>query len=112
LPRREGLNHGADDPAGGKGVRRAAAAKGAQRKVATAKKQTGNVIDGVMQWLPFSEETLHRIVLAVILGVAAMLVWVVASMAGVPMLAQENWRRSLRAPGSRSSASKCAASTA
>ena len=52
----------------GKGVRRAAAAKGAQRKVATAKKQTGNVIDGVMQWLPFSEETLHRIVLAVILG--------------------------------------------
>jgi cell division protein FtsQ len=70
-------------------VRRAAAAKGAQRKVATAKKQTGNVIDGVMQWLPFSEETLHRIVLAVILGVAAMLVWVVASMAGVPMLAQE-----------------------
>ncbi|GAO56977.1 MULTISPECIES: cell division protein FtsQ/DivIB [unclassified Novosphingobium] len=73
----------------GKGVRRAAAAKGAQRKVATAKKQTGNVIDGVMQWLPFSEETLHRIVLAVILGVAAMLVWVVASMAGVPMLAQE-----------------------
>ncbi|ODU69271.1 MAG: cell division protein FtsQ [Novosphingobium sp. SCN 66-18] len=74
---------------GGKGVRRAAAAKGAQRKVATAKKQTGNVIDGVMQWLPFSEETLHRIVLAVILGVAAMLVWVVASMAGVPMLAQE-----------------------
>jgi cell division protein FtsQ len=89
LPRREGLNHGADDPAGGKGVRRAAAAKGAQRKVATAKKQTGNVIDGVMQWLPFSEETLHRIVLAVILGVAAMLVWVVASMAGVPMLAQE-----------------------
>lgn len=73
----------------GKGVRRAAAAKGAQRKVATAKKQTGNVIDGVMQWLPFSEETLHRIVLAVILGVAAMLVWVVASLAGVPMLAQE-----------------------
>ena len=73
----------------GKGVRRAAAAKGAQRKVATAKKQTGNVIDGVMQWLPFSEDTLHRIVLAVILGVAAMLVWVVASMAGVPMLAQE-----------------------
>ncbi|QCI94722.1 cell division protein FtsQ/DivIB [Novosphingobium sp. EMRT-2] len=73
----------------GKGVRRAAAAKGAQRKVATAKKQTGNVIDGVMQWLPFSEETLHRIVLAVILGVAAMLVWMVASMAGVPMLAQE-----------------------
>lgn len=73
----------------GKGVRRAAAAKGAQRKVATAKKQTGNAIDGVMQWLPFSEETLHRIVLAVILGVAAMLVWVVASMAGVPMLAQE-----------------------
>ncbi|KAJ8138855.1 hypothetical protein OY671_007932, partial [Metschnikowia pulcherrima] len=73
----------------GKGVRRAAAAKGAQRKVATAKKQTGNVIDGVMQWSPFSEETSHRIVSAVILGVAAMLVWVVASMAGVPMSAQE-----------------------
>lgn len=74
---------------GGKGVRRAAAARGAQRKVATARRQTGTLLDNVMRWLPFSEETLHRIVMTVILGIAAVLVWTVARAAGLPLLAQE-----------------------
>ncbi|MCW1381282.1 FtsQ-type POTRA domain-containing protein [Novosphingobium sp. KCTC 2891] len=74
---------------GGKGVRRAAAAKGAKAKVATAKKQTGSAIDQAMRWLPFSDETLHRIILTGILVGAGGLVWTVASMAGVPALAED-----------------------
>ncbi|WP_068072053.1 cell division protein FtsQ/DivIB [Novosphingobium lentum] len=74
---------------GGKGVRRAAAAKGTQRKVAVARKRTGSVMDTVMRWMPFSEETLHRIVLSVILGGAVVLAWLVASFAGVPAMAQQ-----------------------
>lgn len=74
---------------GGKGVRRAAAARTTQRKVQTARQQTGTLLDTVMHWLPFSEETLHKIVMALILAVAAVLVWTVATMAGIPALATE-----------------------
>lgn len=74
---------------GGKGVRRAAAARTTQRKVQSARQQTGSVLDTVMHWLPFSEETLHRIVMTVILAVAVALVWTVAVMAGIPALASE-----------------------
>jgi cell division protein FtsQ len=74
---------------GGKGVRRAAAARTTQRKVQAARQQTGSVLDTVMHWLPFSEETLHRIVMTLILAVAVALVWTVAVMAGIPTLASE-----------------------
>jgi cell division protein FtsQ len=74
---------------GGKGVRRAAAARTTQRKVQTARKQTGSLLDSVMVWMPFSEETLHRIAMMLILGVTVAIVWTVAVMAGVPALASE-----------------------
>lgn len=74
---------------GGKGVRRAAAARTTQRKVQAARQQTGSVLDTVMHWLPFSEETLHRIVMTLILAAATGLVWTVAVMAGIPALASE-----------------------
>jgi len=74
---------------GGKGVRRAAAARSTQRKVHTARQQTGSLLDSVMRWLPFSEETLHRLVMTLILAVAAAIVWTAAVMAGIPALASE-----------------------
>lgn len=74
---------------GGKGVRRATAVKGARAKVATAKKQTGTAVGQARRWLPFSDETLHRIVLTVILGVAGAMVWMLANLAGVPALAED-----------------------
>lgn len=74
---------------GGKGVRRAAAAKGAKAKVATAKKQTGTAIGQARRWLPFSDETLHRVVLTTILGGVAAIAWTIASFAGVPALAED-----------------------
>ncbi|HQS69215.1 MAG: cell division protein FtsQ [Novosphingobium sp. 28-62-57] len=74
---------------GGKGVRRAAAARTTQRKVQTARKQTGSLFDSAMAWMPFSEDTLHKIVMALILAVTAAIIWTVAVMAGVPALASE-----------------------
>ncbi|MEI6642374.1 MAG: cell division protein FtsQ/DivIB [Novosphingobium sp.] len=73
---------------GGKGVRRAAAASSTKRKVTAARRQTGSLLDSVMRWIPFSEETLHRILMTLILGGAAVLAWTVASMAGLPTLAE------------------------
>jgi len=70
-----------------KGVRRSAAAQGARQKVDRAKATSNSALDAAMRWLPFTEEQLHRFFLALILGAAAALAWTVASLAGVPELA-------------------------
>jgi cell division protein FtsQ len=70
-------------------MRKVAAAQGKERKVKAAKARTGSAVDAVMSWIPFSEDTLHRVFLAVILGGAVVLAWVVASLAGVPAMAQQ-----------------------
>jgi len=72
---------------GGKGVRRAAAAKTSKARVAKAKAATGTMLDRGIAALPVSEARLHQVFLAAILGGAAVLAWVVASMAGVPAMA-------------------------
>lgn len=72
---------------GGKGVRRAAAARGTARKVEKARARTGSALDTAMRWLPFTEEQLHRGFMAAILGGAAALAWFVATLAGVPAMA-------------------------
>ena len=72
---------------GGKGVRRAAAARGTARKMDKARARTGSALDTAMRWLPFTEEHLHRGFLAAILGGAVALAWFVASLAGVPAMA-------------------------
>ena len=74
---------------GGKGVRRSASAQGKARQVRAAKARTGSAIDSVMAIQPFNERQLHRIFLAMILGGAVVLAWMVASFAGVPAMAQE-----------------------
>lgn len=68
-------------------ARRAAAAQGTARKVRTARARTGSAFDSAIALLPFSEEQLHRILLAVILGAAAVLAWTIASLAGIPAMA-------------------------
>jgi len=70
-------------------MRKVAAAHGKERKVKAAKAKTGSLVDAVMSWMPFTEETLHRVFLAMILGGAVVLAWVVASLAGVPAMAQQ-----------------------
>ncbi len=73
---------------GGKGVRRSTAARGTARKVDKAKAHTGTALDAAMSWLPFTEEQLHRFFLVIIFAALAGLVWAIASVAGVPALAQ------------------------
>jgi cell division protein FtsQ len=72
---------------GGKGVRRAAEARGTARKVDRARATTGSALDAALRWLPFTEEQLHRGFMVAILGVCAVLAWFVASLAGLPALA-------------------------
>jgi len=70
-------------------ARKVAVAQGAARKVNRARATTGSAFDRAMAALPFSDETLHRIFLACILGAAAVLAWMVASFAGIPAMAQQ-----------------------
>ncbi len=74
---------------GGKSVRKAAAAQNKSRQVRAARARTGSAIDSLMAVQPFSEGQLHRIFLAMILGAAAVLLWMVASFAGLPAMARD-----------------------
>ncbi|TCJ38224.1 cell division protein FtsQ/DivIB [Parafrankia sp. BMG5.11] len=71
-----------------KGVRRSAAARSRADTARKAKAKTTGAVGGAMALLPFTEEQLHKVFLAMILGGAAALAWFVASLAGVPALAQ------------------------
>lgn len=73
----------------GKTARRTAASQGKARRVKQARARTGSALDGAMRWVPLSEEQLHRVFLAAILGGAVVLAWMVASFAGVPAMAQQ-----------------------
>lgn len=72
-----------------KSARKSAASHGKAHKVRQAKARTGSALDTVIGWLPVTEEQLHRVFLAVILGAAVALGWIVATMAGVPAMAQK-----------------------
>ena len=72
-----------------KTARRVAAARGTSRKVNTARAKTGSALDMVMSWIPLSEEQLHRVFLAMILGGAVALAWFVAGLAGLPAMARQ-----------------------
>ena len=78
---------------GGKGLRKTAAAQGKERQVRAAKARTGSILDGTMHWLGISEVQLQRAFLAMILGGAVVLAWIVASFAGVPAMAQQQLAR-------------------
>jgi cell division protein FtsQ len=69
---------------GGKGVRRAAATRGAKARVATARKQTGNIVGQAVRWLPVSDDMLHRMVVIGIVGGVIGLGVIGAIAAGVP----------------------------
>jgi cell division protein FtsQ len=75
------------------GARKVAEQQGKARKARAARARTGSAIDAVMAWLPFSDEQLHRIFLGAIFAAALALVWAVASMAGVPTLAGDQFAR-------------------
>ncbi len=73
---------------GGKGVRRAAKASNRATTARRAKAKTTGVLDSAISLLPFTDDQLQRIFLAIIIGGAVALAWFVASLAGVPAMAQ------------------------
>jgi len=70
-----------------KPVRRQARAQASRTKVRKAKQKTNSLIDALMRILPFTEEQLHKAFLIMILAAAAALAWLVASLAGLTVLA-------------------------
>jgi len=72
-------------------ARQVAAQQGKARKAKAARARTGSAIDAVMDWLPFSEEQLHRIFMGLIFAMAIAVAFGVAMMAGVPTLARDQF---------------------
>jgi cell division protein FtsQ len=72
---------------GGKGVRRVAQSQSRAAGARRARARTSTMVDSAMGILPFSEEQWSRIFLAVIIGGAVALGWIVANLAGVPAMA-------------------------
>ena len=70
------------------GVRRAAKAQSRNQTVRRARGQASGFIDTVMGVLPFTEDQWSRIWLAMIIGGGVGIAFVIASLAGVPALAQ------------------------
>ena len=75
------------------GVRRSAAAKTRAAKARTARSHTQGGLNRVLSLLPFDDDQLHRIFLAIIIGAGVALAWFIASLAGVPALAQNEVAR-------------------
>ena len=69
-------------------ARKTAAAQSKARKVRAARARTGSAVADFIARLPVSEEQLHRLALAGILGCAAVLAWYVAGLAGFPAMAK------------------------
>lgn len=70
------------------GARKQARAQGARRRVSSARRKTGSLIDWLMRWLPFTEAQLQKGFLVTILLAGFGLAWIVASLAGVPAMAE------------------------
>ena len=68
------------------GVRRQARAQGTRRQVRKARAHTSTLVDALMRVLPFTEEQLHKFFLLLILAVAAVAAWFIASLAGLNLL--------------------------
>ena len=72
-----------------KTVRRQARADGNRTRVRKARAQTNSLIDALMRFLPFTEEQLHRAFLFLIIGCGLALAWLIASLAGLTLLAEQ-----------------------
>ena len=73
---------------GTSGVRRAAKAQSRAVTVRKARGSATGIMDRIMGMLPFTEEQWSRIWLAMIIGTGVGIAFVIASLAGVPALAQ------------------------
>ena len=70
-------------------ARQTAGAQAKARKVKAARAKTGSALAMVMSWVPLNEDQLHKLFLALILGIAMALAVIVAVAAGFPALASQ-----------------------
>lgn len=80
-------------------VRRQSRAQGARTKVRKAKQRTGSLAGALMHVLPFTEEQLQKAFLAAILAGGAALAWFVASLAGLTVLAGQEFAQAAARAG-------------
>lgn len=72
-------------------VRRQARAQGTSRQVRKARARTNSLVDALVRVLPFTEEQLQKFFLVMILAIAAGGVWLLASMAGLTLLIDQQF---------------------
>lgn len=80
-------------------VRRQGAGKGNGKTARAAPRSRGSIADALMRVLPFTEEQLHKLFLALILAALAALAWLIASLAGLPQLAGAMLAQEVEAAG-------------
>lgn len=71
-----------------KGARRTAKANARANTARKAKRKTGGIVDWLMGLLPFTEEQLQRIFLWLIIVIALVVAWFIASISGATAVAQ------------------------
>ena len=72
-------------------ARQVAGAQAKARRVRSAKSKSQSLLAEIMAWIPLSESQWHRVLMVTILGGAMALAVVVASAAGVPALARQQF---------------------
>jgi cell division protein FtsQ len=80
-------------------VRRQGAGRGSGKGGRAAPRSRGSIADALMRVLPFTEEQLHKLFLALILAALAALAWLIASLAGLPQLAGAMLAQEVEAAG-------------
>lgn len=72
-------------------VRKVVSQQKTARKVRDARAKTGSAFDAAMSWIPLDEDQLHKLFLFVILAAAAAIAVIVARVAGVPELVNQQF---------------------
>lgn len=72
----------------GEAARKVARRQGTQQRVKRARAKTGSTYGRAIAWLPFTEQQVQRVFVALILGGMAALAWFVAGLAGIPAMAE------------------------
>lgn len=72
-------------------ARQVAGAQAKARRSRAARSKTRSLFDEFIAWLPLNEVQLHRVMMVAIMGMAAVLLAVVASAAGVPAMARQQF---------------------
>jgi len=83
----------------GKGARRSTRAGATRARVATARRQTGSLLDTAIRLLPVSDETLHRLIMGTMIALACAVIAGTALAIGVSSMIEQRVAALARATG-------------